>query len=147
VGVAARFAAALHDSEPAELAAVSKAFDKLGDRVAAADAMAHAAIVYRLDDLRGSALTCAAQAEALAARCGDVQTPALRQACSPLPLTDREREIVTLLSQDLSNRDIAAKLHVSIRTVEGHIYKAMTKTGTSNRDELAALLKQRPPGD
>ena len=109
--------------------------------MAAADAMAHAAIAYRLDGLRGSALTCAAQAEALAAQCGNVHTPALSQACSPLPLTDREREIVALLSEGLSNRDIASKLHVSIRTVEGHIYKAMTKTGTSNRDELAALLK------
>ena len=49
--------------------------------------------------------------------------------------------LLALLSEGLSNRDIASKLHVSIRTVEGHIYKAMTKTGTSNRDELAALLK------
>jgi len=145
VGVATRFAAALHDSDAAELASLAEAFDELGDRVAAADAMAHAAIAYRLDGLRGSALTCAAQAEALAAQCGHVQTPALSQACSPLPLTDREREIVALLSEGLTNRDIASKLHVSIRTVEGHIYKAMAKTGTSNRDELAALLKPRPP--
>ena len=50
-----------------------------------------------------------------------------------------------LLGQGLSNRDIAARLNVSIRTVEGHIYKAMTRTGTASREELAALLPRRKP--
>jgi len=62
-----------------------------------------------------------------------------------LPLTDREREIVMLLGQGLSNRDVAERLTVSVRTVEGHIYKAMIKTGTASREELAALLPQRRP--
>jgi DNA-binding CsgD family transcriptional regulator len=34
-------------------------------------------------------------------------------------------------------------LNLSIRTVEGHVYKAMTKTGTASREELAALLPNR----
>ncbi len=50
-----------------------------------------------------------------------------------------------LLGQGLSNRDVAARLTVSVRTVEGHIYKAMTKTGTANREELAALLPVHKP--
>ena len=60
----------------------------------------------------------------------------------PLPLTDREREIALLVVQGLSNRDVAERLTLSVRTVEGHIYKAMTKTGTATREELAALLLQ-----
>jgi DNA-binding CsgD family transcriptional regulator len=40
----------------------------------------------------------------------------------------------------MSNRDVTDRLTLSIRTVEGHIYKAMGKTGTASRDELAALL-------
>ena len=71
-------------------------------------------------------------------------TPALRQATEPLPLTDREREIVMLIGEGLSNRAVAERLTVSVRTVEGHIYKAMVKTGTASRDELAALLPRRP---
>jgi DNA-binding CsgD family transcriptional regulator len=71
--------------------------------------------------------------------------PALSQAREPLPLTDREREIVMLLGQGLSNRDVAARLTLSVRTVEGHIYKAMNKTGTASREELAALLPKRVP--
>ena len=86
---------------------------------------------------------CSARAEALAEQCGGARTPALRKAVERLPLTDREREIVMLIGEGLSNRDIATRLTLSVRTVESHIYKAMAKTGTLNRDELAALLPRR----
>ncbi len=74
-----------------------------------------------------------------------VSTPALRQASERLPLTDREREIVMLLGEGLSSPAIAERLTLSARTVEGHIYRAMAKTGTSSRDELAALLPRHKP--
>jgi DNA-binding CsgD family transcriptional regulator len=121
---------------------VSEQFEEIGDLVAAVDAAAHAAIMYRRRDLRGSALRCSARADALAAQCGGASTPALRQASERLPLTDREREIVMLLGQGLSGRAVAERLTLSVRTVEGHIYRAMTKTGATSRDELAALLPQ-----
>ncbi len=79
------------------------------DAVAAVDAAAHAAVAYRRDGLRGTALGCAARAEALADH-GGVDTPTLRQAREPLPITDREREIVLLISQGLSSRDVAERL-------------------------------------
>ena len=138
-GVAARFAAALEAGDGAELAAASEEFERMGDLVAAADAAAHAAIAYRRQELRGSALGCSTRAEALAEHCG-VSTPALRQANERLPLTDREREIVMLLGEGLSSPAIADRLTLSARTVEGHIYRAMAKTSTTSRDELAALL-------
>jgi DNA-binding CsgD family transcriptional regulator len=112
----------------------------MGDLVAAVDAAAQAALAYRRQDKRGSALGCSTRAEALAAQCG-ASTPALRQASEPLPLTDREGEIVMLIGDGLSNREVAERLTVSIRTVESHLYRAMMKTGTTSRDELAALLR------
>ncbi|BBX47727.1 LuxR C-terminal-related transcriptional regulator [Mycobacterium cookii] len=142
-GIAARFAEAMHDDNGTELAAVSAEFENMGDLIAAVDAAAHAALTYRHHDLRGSALGCSARAEALAEHCGGARTPALCKAVERLPLTDREREIVMLVGQGLSNRDVATRLTLSVRTVESHIYKAMSKTGTSSRDELAALLPQR----
>jgi len=141
-GLAARFATALRAGDGAELAAVSEQFEQIGDLVAAVDAAAHAAIMYRRRDLRGSALKCSARAETLAKQCGSASTPALRQASERLPLTDREREIVMLLGQGLSGRTVAQRLTLSVRTVEGHIYRAMAKTGATSRDELAALLRQ-----
>ncbi len=140
VGVAARFAVALHSGDASELAVVSEDFERMGDLLAAADAAAHAALVYRRTDMRGSSLGCAARAEELARRCGGAVTPALRQAAERLPLTDREREVVMLIGRGLSNREIAERLTVSIRTVETHVYRAMTKTGTATRDQLATLL-------
>ena len=38
---------------------------------------------------------------------------------------------------------IAERLTLSVRTVESHVYRAMSKTGTTTRDELAALLPRR----
>ena len=145
VGLAARLAEALRDGDAAELSAVSEEFERMGDLVAAVDAAAHAAITYRREDLRGSALGCSARADALAQQCGGVSTPALGQAIEPLPLTDREREVVNLIAQGLSNREAAARLTLSLRTVESHIYQAMSKTGTTSRDQLAALLPRHKP--
>jgi acetolactate synthase-1/2/3 large subunit len=45
------------------------------------------------------------------------------------PLTAREREVVRLMSEGHSTREVAEKLTVSVRTVEGHIYRVMTKLG------------------
>jgi DNA-binding CsgD family transcriptional regulator len=140
VGVAARFAVALRDGDAAELSSVSEEFERMGDCVAAVDAAAQAALAYRSQGLRGSALGCATRADALAEQCGGASTPALRQASEPVPLTDREREIVMMIGAGLSNRAIAERLTVSVRTVESHIYRAMAKTGTNSRDELAALI-------
>nr|WP_197515066.1 LuxR family transcriptional regulator [Mycobacterium sp. 1245805.9] len=146
VGVAARFSAALNAGDAAELAAVSEEFERMGDLVAAVDAAAQAALAHRSRGRRGSALGCAARAEALAEQCGGVWTPALRQASEPVPFTDREREIVMLIGAGLSNREVAERLTVSVRTVESHIYRAMSKTGTTTRDELAALIPARGAG-
>lgn len=143
VGAAARFSAALSNGNAGELAAVSEEFERIGDLVAAVDAAAQAALVYRSQGLRGSALGCAARAEALAKQCGGAWTPALRQSSEPLPFTEREREIVTLIGAGFSNRAVAERLTLSVRTVESHIYRAMAKTGTTSRDELAALLTGR----
>src|SRR5882757_4973942 len=145
VGLAARFSDALRDGNAAELSAVSEEFERMGDLVAAVDAAAHAATGYRRQDLRGSALACSKRADELAQQCGGASTPALRQSTEQLPLTDREREIVMLIAAGLSNRAVAERLSLSPRTVESHIYRAMAKTGTTTRDELANLLPHHTP--
>lgn len=45
-----------------------------------------------------------------------------------------------LVGEGLTTQVVAERLNVSVRTVEGHIYRAMAKTGVANRDDLAALL-------
>ena len=139
-GLAARFAAGLRDGDGAELVAVSQEFEQMGDLVAAMDAAAHAARAYRRQDLRGSAYGSSARAEALAEQCGGACTPALRHVADRVPLTSREREIAMMIGAGLSNRAIAARLTLSVRTVEGHIYRAMAKSGAVSREELATMV-------
>ncbi|GAB90023.1 helix-turn-helix transcriptional regulator [Gordonia rhizosphera] len=144
VGVAVRFATALRDADGSELLSVSEQFEEMGDLIAAVDAAAHAAEVFRRDGKRGSELASATRVDGLAEQCGGACTPALRQAEENLPLTGREREIVMLIGEGLSNREVAERLFLSVRTVETHVYRAMSKTGTNTRDELAALLPRHP---
>ncbi|MBP2384941.1 response regulator transcription factor [Paeniglutamicibacter kerguelensis] len=55
-------------------------------------------------------------------------------------LTNREKEIISLVGQGLSNKEIARELVVSQRTVEGHLYRVFAKLGISGREELDGQL-------
>jgi NarL family two-component system response regulator LiaR len=54
-------------------------------------------------------------------------------------LTRRENEIVALIKQSLSAKEIAKRLKISLRTVENHLVHIYTKTGYSSREELFSL--------
>ncbi|MDO9397276.1 MAG: LuxR C-terminal-related transcriptional regulator [Herbiconiux sp.] len=54
-------------------------------------------------------------------------------------LTKRERDVAALVAEGLANRDIAAALHLSVRTVESYLQSAFGKLGVANRRELAQL--------
>ncbi len=51
-------------------------------------------------------------------------------------LTEREREILTLIAQGLSNQQIAEKLYISIKTVQTHRAHVLEKLGLHDRTEL-----------
>jgi len=52
------------------------------------------------------------------------------------PLSDREREVAALGRDGLSNRQIAERLHLSVRTVENHMSRALRKLGYRARGDL-----------
>jgi RNA polymerase sigma factor (sigma-70 family) len=54
-------------------------------------------------------------------------------------LTDREREILVLVGEGLSNDDIAARLAISRHTVKTHVNRAMTKLGAHDRAQLVVI--------
>jgi non-specific serine/threonine protein kinase len=65
------------------------------------------------------------------------------RADAPSGLSVRELEVVRLVADGLANKAIAAKLHLSVRTVESHVRHALAKLGLENRTQLAAWVHER----
>jgi DNA-binding NarL/FixJ family response regulator len=136
----AAHATGLLNEDAAAVFSAAQEFERIGALLSAADAAAQAASMFDAARDRRNTVDAAATADRLAGACGGIRTPALQVAANPLPLSTREREIANLVAQGLSNRDIAERLVVSTRTVEGHIYRACIKLDVSDREGLALLI-------
>ncbi|HEY0733956.1 MAG TPA: response regulator transcription factor [Herpetosiphonaceae bacterium] len=58
------------------------------------------------------------------------------------PLTEREREVLQFMAQGLQNKEIAAQLHISERTVKFHVSAVLAKLGAGNRTEAVRMAVQ-----
>ena len=133
--------AAVADRDAQALDVISAEFEAAGLMLSAADSAAQAVALHDRAGERSKSAESSARALRLASRCGGAATPAIRSAARPLPVSAREREIAGLVAAGLSNRDIADQLTVSVRTVEGHIYRACIKLDVADRDELAKIVR------
>jgi non-specific serine/threonine protein kinase len=59
------------------------------------------------------------------------------------PLTERAREVATLLARGMSNREIAATLVISESTAEVHVKHILNKLSLRSRSQVAAWASQR----
>ncbi len=87
----------------------------------------------------------AAGLDPLAERCASLLARPAPDRLAPLGVTPREREILDLVALGLSNRDIAAQLTVSHRTVEKHVESLLRKTGARSRTQLATIRADAAP--
>jgi DNA-binding NarL/FixJ family response regulator len=60
--------------------------------------------------------------------------PKLKEA---VKMTKREREVIILLSEGMSNKEISKKMHISIYTIKSHIHNIMEKLALHTRLEIA----------
>lgn len=61
-------------------------------------------------------------------------------------LTEREREVLDLIGQGLSNREIAQRLFVAEKTVKNHVTSLLAKLGMQRRTQAAAWVARRGSG-
>jgi signal transduction histidine kinase/DNA-binding CsgD family transcriptional regulator len=59
------------------------------------------------------------------------------------PLTAREREVLRLIVQGLTNRDIAARLYISVETVKSHVHHIVQKMRVKDRTQAAVLATRQ----
>ena len=105
-----------------------------------------------LDDLaatvesvvRGETLVPARTAAVLLERVAELARAGVATAESAA-LTPREREIAVLLDEGLSNKEIAARLHIELPTVKNHVHHILGKLQVSRRGEAAAALRGTLP--
>lgn len=136
--VFAQHARALARRDGAALDRAAELLQERGFLLFAAEARAQAARAHR--DPRAARLSRTRAVE-LARRCEGARTPALGGLVLG-ELTARQRQIVALAASGLSNREIAERLTLSIRTVGNHLYSAYARLGADGRDALPWLLDQ-----
>ncbi|MGZ4306538.1 MAG: LuxR C-terminal-related transcriptional regulator [Solirubrobacteraceae bacterium] len=64
-----------------------------------------------------------------------------RQHSEFAPLTLRERQVVALIDEGLSNKEIAAELSIELSTVKNHVHHLLEKLGARGRGEAAARMR------
>ncbi|MEV5310972.1 LuxR C-terminal-related transcriptional regulator [Streptomyces sp. NPDC052610] len=136
-GLFAEHAAALVRRDGPALDRVAARLEERGLLLFAAEAYAQAVPAHR-DPL--AARTSRTRAVALARRCPGARTPALSGLVLG-ELTARQRQIVTLAAAGLSNRQIAERLTLSVRTVGNHLYSAYARLGAADRGSLPWLVE------
>ncbi|HLB54468.1 MAG TPA: response regulator transcription factor [Gemmatimonadales bacterium] len=61
------------------------------------------------------------------------------QALEGVRLTNRERQVIALLGEGLSNKEIATRLHIAVHTVKSHVHNVLEKLALRSRLEVAAF--------
>jgi two-component system response regulator NreC len=69
--------------------------------------------------------------------------PRTEQPASPDPLTPRETDVLKLIVQGYTNRQVGEELGISVRTVEGHRANLLEKLGLRTRVELVRYARER----
>lgn len=77
---------------------------------------------------------------------GDAAPNGGSKAVDGVQLTPRQREVVDLISEGMSNKRIAAELHISIHTVKSHIRYIMKKLDRNTRLQIAAWARDEETG-
>jgi DNA-binding CsgD family transcriptional regulator len=144
VSARAAYANALAARDSTALDQVSRDFEALGAILYAAEASAEATVVLRRAGKARQATAAEQRAARLLARCEGAATPPMRTITARVRLTPGELEAALQAAAGRSNKQIAADMLLSVRTVENHLQRVYEKLGVSGRHELANALADQP---
>jgi DNA-binding CsgD family transcriptional regulator len=146
VAARAAYASAAAGGDSQALRTVAGDFEGMGALLYAAEASAEAAVVLRRAGQARKAAAAEQEAARLLARCEGAATPAVRIITARVELTPGELDTAVQAAAGRSNKQIAADMHLSVRTVESHLQRAYEKLGIASRHELAGALRDQPAG-
>lgn len=98
----------------------------------------------KVDALRAEGALLSAD-DAFALALGRGHPPSPRAALAPL--TPREAEVALLVAEGLSDKEIAARLVLSVRTAQGHVERSLRKLGFRSRTQLATWVVNQRLGE
>jgi DNA-binding NarL/FixJ family response regulator len=131
---------ALARSDAPGLEAASLAFEQMAAILLAAESAADSAMCWTKIGDRRAQVAAERRANFLSAQCPGADTPALRLVETRARLTPAEWEAAQYAAAGWSNREIAAELVVSVRTIENRLQLVYGKLGVRGRRALAAAL-------
>jgi len=135
----ARHARALGERDAPGVEAAAAQHAGHGEYLFAVNAYRQAAALHRRQQHAHLAMRAATTAQQIAIAHTQIDPATV---CADLPvLTPRELEVATLAAHGQSSRDIADRLHLSVRTVDNHLASVYTKLDIHHRDELTHILR------
>jgi DNA-binding CsgD family transcriptional regulator len=144
VAARASYAASLAARDASALEKLSQDFEGLGAMLYAAEASAEAAALLRHGGEVRKAAAAGQRASRLLARCEGAVTPSLRSVTARVRLTPGELDAALQAAAGRSNKEIAANMQLSVRTVESNLQRVYEKLGLSGRHELPDALRDGP---
>ncbi|MFK0263234.1 LuxR C-terminal-related transcriptional regulator [Streptomyces angustmyceticus] len=134
------YARALATGDAKLLGRTCHALADCGASLYAAEGYAELARLQRDAGRERAATAATAQARGLLRRCGDVITPPLHFLGDGPSLSLRERTVAALAARGMADKEIAARLVVSPRTVSNTLYRVYRKLGVGDRRDLRRML-------
>lgn len=145
-GDGTRLCRTLRDRDPAPGCLVLTAFD---DEDAVLEAVSAGAAGYLLKQVRGQDLVTAIREVAAGRSLLDPVTTTrllgrVRAGSDPLDaLTEQERNVLNLIGEGMSNREIAQRLFLAEKTIKNHVTSVLAKLGMRRRTQAAAWIVRR----
>lgn len=139
-----RWSAAMRSQDAASLEQASATAMQYGFELVAVELATHALNKFSVGGKIHKSRKAANKVVAMRENMPGLVSPVFQTIDQP-KMTRREHQIALLVAQGESNSSIAARLNVSLRTIEGHLYRTFIKLDIQSREQLTSLMAATVP--